>query len=117
MVVVVPGRRLIVPGTVRVRFSEHPAQLAHETIQHPSIPDAQYEQDGGAHARPDDAADVLEAVEAVAQSARRRRDDYARDDDDGRVPETEKRPHRHRPLARRDQSPRHQVDGRDVVCV
>ena len=86
-------------------------------MQHPAVAGAEDEEEGSGHTGADDAADLLEVVEPVAQGARGRSYHDAGDDDDGRVPQAEEGADRHGALARRDQAACHQVDGGDVVGV
>ena len=58
------------------------AQLPHELVQDVHVHDAEDNEKGGRHGCPDDAADVAEAVEALANRCGGGGDDYGGYDDD-----------------------------------
>ncbi|TFA98174.1 hypothetical protein CCMA1212_010021 [Trichoderma ghanense] len=111
------GIHLALPGVEASPLRENLLQPLDQLVQHPAVAQAQDDEHRRADARPDDVAHPLKPIKALPQRAARRRHDNARDDDNGAVAEREKGAHGGGPLSGRDEPPRHEVNGRDVVRV
>lgn len=102
---------------IRPSALQLPLEFPHQRVQYPAVCDTQHNQHGGTDRRADNVAYPREAVEAVSQCAGGSCHDYTGDDDDGRVSEAEECAYGGGALAERHQTPGHEVDGGDVVCV